>query len=244
MIAALPQNRSVVKHRLPRKEKEESVPPEQEAAPCEEPSPKVEECPPPKESAKKKEGGKEGDVKKKKRLSGVAVWTIKIIVITFILSGFFSYISELTTATAPLTVSFLLLILLVVVNILFDAVGIAATACELPPLLSMAARKVKGAKMAVRLVKNAEKVSNICGDVIGDICGIVSGACTVAIVARIILLGEVVGSATYWITIIASSVVAALTVGGKAIFKEIAVKNSKEVVMFAARFLSVFKRDK
>lgn len=181
--------------------------------------------------------------KEKRKLNKLTIWTIKITLITFVLSAFFSYLSEITTASAPLAVAFMLLILLIVINIIFDAVSIAVTSCDLAPLLSMAARKVKGSRIAILLVKNAERVSNICGDVIGDICGIISGACTVAIVIKIIETSNIQG-ATFWITIAFSSVVAALTVGGKAVFKEIAIKNSRELVMFTARILSVFTRNK
>ncbi|MDR3185564.1 MAG: CNNM domain-containing protein [Christensenellaceae bacterium] len=176
--------------------------------------------------------------KQKKHLSKITVWTIKITIVTFILSCFFSYISEITTSNTHLAISFLLLIFLICVNIIFDAISVATTACELAPLLSMASRKIKGSKTAVKLVKNSERVSNICGDVIGDICGIISGACTAAIVLKVIEIGDF-KSGEFLISIIGSAIVAALTVGGKAIFKEVAVKNSKEIVMFVAKLINL-----
>jgi|AGTN01.1.fsa_nt_gi Hemolysins and related proteins containing CBS domains len=174
---------------------------------------------------------------KSKRLSNLTIWTVKVVVVTFALSAFFSYLSEITTGNAPTAVAFILLILLIVINVIFDAIAVAVTSCELAPLLSMASRKVKGSVVAIKLVKNAEKVSNICGDVIGDICGIISGACTVAIVVKL-LTGDGSGK-QYLVTIIFSSVVAAFTVGGKAVFKEIAIKNSKEMMLMVGRILSV-----
>lgn len=198
---------------------------------------------PKKQGKVKPENGGKSDLKPQKNYKKLTIWTIKIILITFILSGFFSYLSEITSRSAPLAVAFMLLILLVVINIIFDAIAVAVTSCDLAPLLSMAARKVKGSKIAIMLVKNAERVSNICGDVIGDICGIISGACTVAIVVKIIENGGY-GDSSFWITIALSSIVAALTVGGKGIFKEIAIKNSREMVMFVARILSVFYKNK
>ena len=36
--------------------------------------------------------------------------------------------------------------------------------------------KIKGSKEGVYLIKNANRISSICNDVIGDICGIVSGS--------------------------------------------------------------------
>lgn len=176
--------------------------------------------------------------KPSKKLSKLTIWTINITVITFVLSGFFTVISELTTSTAHISVAFVLLLLLVVINIVFDAIGVAATSCELAPLLSMASRRIKGSQVAIKLVKNAERVSNICCDVIGDICGIVSGSCTLAIVINITI--NIPDKTSFWISVIFSSVIAALTVGGKAIFKEISIKHSRDIILLVSRMLSVF----
>jgi hypothetical protein len=40
-----------------------------------------------------------------------------------------------------------------------------------------------------------------------------------------------------------SGVVSALTIGGKAFLKNIAIKNSKEFIMFIARLIAVFNPD-
>lgn len=163
-------------------------------------------------------------------------YVIKITFITLILSLVFSFISEITADKANLIVAIILLLFLIIMSIVFDGIGVAATSCDIVPLLSMAAKKVPAAKVGVMLVKNAEKVSNICGDVIGDICAIVSGACSAAIVIKL----TADNPDTYWLNMIFSAIVAALTVGGKAFVKNIAVRNSKEMIMFAARIVSVF----
>ena len=115
----------------------------------------------------------------------------------------------------------------------------SATSCDLAPLLAMASKKVPGSKKAIGLVKNAEKVSNICCDVIGDICGIISGACTVAIVAKLIVDNSTLN---YWMSIVISSLVGAITVGGKSFFKTVAMKNSKEILLLVARVISIFSK--
>ena len=93
--------------------------------------------------------------------------------------------------------------------------------------------------MAVKLVKNAERVSNICCDVIGDICGIISGACTVAIVIKLAQDNEMLN---YWLSILMSSIVSAVIVGGKSFFKTVAMNNSREILLFVSRILGVFSR--
>lgn len=168
------------------------------------------------------------------------LWAIKITIVTLCLSLVFSFITEITASKANIIIAMLLLLLLIIINIVFDGIGIAAASCEVAPLLSMSARKVPGAKIAVLLVKNAEKVSNICGDVIGDICGIVSGACSITIIAKIAFDNP----DAYIFNIVLSSLVAAFTVGGKAFVKKIAIKNSKELIMFASRVIGLFYKPK
>ncbi len=182
---------------------------------------------------------KEKKPEQKRKLSGATIWTIKITVVTLILGLFFSFISELTSSYAHVSITILLLFLLIAISIVFDTIGIAATSCDLAPLLSMASRKVPGSKKAIALVKNAEKVSNICCDVIGDICGIISGACTVAIVTKLIIDNPTLN---YWMSIVVSSLVGAITVGGKSFFKTVAMKKSKDILLLVSRVLSIFSK--
>lgn len=175
------------------------------------------------------------NINRVKRISDSTIWTIKITVTTLFLSVFVSFITELTSSKSNVVVSILMLLLLILISIVFDTIGVAATSCDIAPLLIMSNKKVKGATQAVILVKNAEKVSNICADVIGDMCGIISGSCSAAIV----IMFAVNSPNDYWFSIITSGIVASLTVGGKAFFKKIAIKKSKEVMLFTGRVLSL-----
>ena len=69
-------------------------------------------------------------------------------------------------------------------------------------------------------------VANICCDVVGDICGIVSGAlgATLVVVIGDSLMNIVLLSA------LMSGLVSALTVGGKAIMKGIAIQNADKIM--------------
>lgn len=178
--------------------------------------------------------------KEKKKPNNGIIWTVKITVITLVLSVFVSFLTELSASKSNVVVSMLVLLLLIIVSILFDAIGVAATSCDIAPLLSMASRRVKGANQAVKLVKNAGKVSNICADVIGDMCGIISGSCS----ASIVIMFAANNPHEYIFSIVLSSIVAAVTVGGKAFFKTIALKKSKEMMLFAGKFLSIFSKNK
>ena len=170
------------------------------------------------------------------------LWPLKVTIITLALSAFFSFFTEIVSTKSNLVVAFLICILLIVISIIFDGIGVAVTNCDIKPLTAMAARRVPGSRRAIRMVKNSEKVSSICCDVIGDICGVISGACSAAIVLRIIAYSN---SEKYQllISIIASALIAALTVGGKAVEKTLAIRNSKEMVMLTARILGIFSKE-
>lgn len=187
----------------------------------------------PSSSKQKKEDDKQ--VKKPQKRN---TWFVKALFLTLILSFIFSLISELVIGNAPLAVAYLLIVLLVVIAVVTDMIGTAAAACDIEPFLAMSARKVKGSKMAVRLVKNAEKVSSVCADIIGDICGIVSGACGSAIVVK-----QFVDGTSIFVSVLFSAVIAAITVSGKAFGKTYAMTNSNKIIFAVARVLSVFKKN-
>ena len=171
--------------------------------------------------------------KKKRNL-----WSVKITVVSFFVSALISFLSELTASSEHIIVTILLLFFLILCSILFDGIGVASTSCDMTPFVSMASRKVYGAKTALWLVKNNEKVSNVCNDVIGDIFGIISGACAAAITLK--LVADMDQTWQKLVTVSISGVVSALTIGGKAVLKNIAIKNSKEFIMFIARLIAVF----
>ena len=168
-------------------------------------------------------------------------WPLKVTIITLVLSAFFSFFTEIISTKSNLIVALLICILLVIISIIFDGIGVSVTNCDIKPLTAMAARKVPGSRRAIRLVQNSEKVSSICCDVIGDICGVISGACSAAIVLKIISVAGDRYQLLY--SIIASALIAALTVGGKAFEKTVAIKNSKEMVMLTARIMGIFSRE-
>ena len=82
----------------------------------------------------------------------------------------------MAVALSGLLLALLILALFIGLGILFDIIGVAVTAADPRPFHSMAAHKEKGAKEALKLLRNADRVSSVCNDVVGDICGIVSGA--------------------------------------------------------------------
>lgn len=169
------------------------------------------------------------------------VWWIKATVISLVLSAFFSYLSEIVSNADQLVVVIVLLAFLILSGILFDAIGVAVTSCDVAPVISMASRKVYGAKTALWLVKNSDTVSSVCNDIVGDIFSIISGACSAALVVKITMNLEQTWQIV--LSIVVSAIVSAMTIGGKAFMKKIAIDNSKDFVMFVARFLAPICKD-
>ena len=168
-------------------------------------------------------------------------WLITITLLAFIISFVFSLISEIALSKVNLILGIIILILFIGIGILFDMVGVAVTAGAESPLHAMSAKKIKGAKTAVSFKKNADKVSSFCNDVIGDICGIISGSAGVTITATI---SEIYDLNIFWVGLVITAIIASLTIGGKALFKGIAMKNSNKIVYITAKVLSMFEKKK
>ncbi len=174
---------------------------------------------------------------KPKPKQGKAKWIITITLISFLLSVFMSYVSNEALSNAGTILSFLVLFLFIFLGIVFDMIGVAATSATEKEFHSMAAHKVRGAREAVWMTRNAEKVSSICNDVVGDICGIVSGATGALIVARI--TEGLDGARVLLISLLITGMVSSLTIGGKAAGKSIAIAGSRKVLSLCGRVLSV-----
>ncbi len=164
-------------------------------------------------------------------------WIITIFVLTVLISSTFSLLSSMILDGANAVIAFALLLVIIAIGIVFDMIGVAVTAADDKPFHSMAAKKKKGAKQAINLIRNADHVSSICNDVVGDICGIISGSASAAIVATT-LAGVIEPTAA---SIAMSGLVAGLTVGGKAIGKSFAMNNATTIVHLAATVIYIFQ---
>ena len=171
-------------------------------------------------------------------------WAIKIFFISFILAAAVSVVAEYFTQGISLYAAFAVLILIVALGVIADTIGVAFATCEHKPFIAMSAKRMQEAKVALELLKNADVVSNFCNDVIGDICGIVSGAAGAAIAVQVVTSGASNGAifSESLAAIALSSLIAAVTVAGKAVGKTIALKSNKDIVLFVGRIISFFKR--
>ena len=177
--------------------------------------------------------------KKKSGESSPYRWSLTVFCMAVALSAALSLASESVLSGAGVAVARLSLALFIILGIVFDVIGVAVTAADPRPFHSMAAHKEKGAKEALSLLRNASHVSSVCNDVVGDICGIVSGATGAVIVTR---LQNALSVKSVLISVAVTALVSGLTIGGKALGKTFAMKQSTKVVYWAGRFLHIFHR--
>ena len=177
--------------------------------------------------------------KKKGEESSQYRWAVTVFLLAVALSAALSLASESMLSGAGMAVALLILGLFIALGIVFDILGVAVTAADPRPCHSMASHKEPGAKEALNLLRNASHVSSVCNDVVGDICGIVSGTTGAIIVVR---LQEALSLRSVLVSVVITALISGLTIGGKALGKTFAMKQSTKVVYWAGRFLHIFHR--
>ena len=163
-------------------------------------------------------------------------WLITTFFITFVLALIFGGVSNIVVEKMNLVLAIIVLILVIFIGILFDTIGMAVATCDEAPFHAKASKKHSGAKEVIRILKNKSKATNICNDLVGDICGIVSGSACALISVKISAL---FGVDLVVISLVLSAVVATVTVGGKAIGKEIAIKSAEKIMYYVGLFLHI-----
>ena len=165
-------------------------------------------------------------------------WVITIILMAFAISLVFSFASELLLKNAGLILSIILVLVFIILGMIFDMIGVAVTSADDKPIISMNAKKIKGSNMAVKLIKNSDKVASLCNDVVGDICGIVSGTAGVTVAVTI---SSKFNIDLFIVSLLVTSIIAALTIGTKAMGKGVAIKNSTKIITAFSKILSIFE---
>lgn len=166
-------------------------------------------------------------------------WIITVTLLAFFISLVFSLFSESTIPNANSIIAIVIILLFIGIGILFDMIGIAITVADIKTFNSMATKRVKGARLAVKLIQNNEKASSFCNDVIGDICGIISGSAGVALAN---IVAERFHFNFFVVSLLITATIAALTIGGKAIGKATAINKSTPILFEFSKVISCFYR--
>ncbi|MDQ0175130.1 CNNM domain-containing protein [Bacillus chungangensis] len=166
-------------------------------------------------------------------------WSVSIAVITFVLAALFSIASNSILNGASWSFGLLVVLFIVLIGIFFDMLGIASTAADEKPFHSMAAKKVYGAKYAIRIIRNADRFASFCNDVIGDISGIISGTAATLVIIQLAHSYQI-GNGTileYGLNVALASLIAAVTVGGKAFGKSFAIRYARSIIFLVGKVL-------
>lgn len=158
---------------------------------------------------------------------------------TFGLAIAVSYLSQ-GVRVIHLALAFLVLLGVIALGVAFDIVGVAVTATREGPFHARAAKRLPGSRQSVLLVKSADRVANFCNDVVGDVAASVSGAAGAAIAARLVKPGGLTSEAVVNILVIAG--IAGLTVGAKAIGKNVAMRDSDRITYRIGQLLGSCER--
>ena len=186
---------------------------------------------------KYKDEPKKQDKKRKQKPN--KKWLLTVTIISFSISFVLSLISELIIPNTVITVSIFLVLIFIFIGVIFDIIGLSVATADEKIFHSMATKNVKGAKKAIKLINKKDRVSSFLNDVIGDICGVISGSCGLAISIK---LASIIGTNQILTTIIITSIISALTIGGKAFGKTIAINNCNEIVFEFSKFLNIFTK--
>ncbi|MFD3157386.1 hypothetical protein ACFIJ5_11065 [Haloimpatiens sp. FM7330] len=183
--------------------------------------------------SKNKSNNKKGSRSKQK-------WVINIIFLSILICGSVTLLSDTLLRKVNMLVAFIILISIILIGIVFDTIGIAVTAADETPFNSMASKRIAEGNVGVKMIKNADKVSNFCNDVIGDICGIVSGSVGILIAQKVRVYLPSVN--VTMISAFIGAVIASITIGGKAIGKGIGMKNSHDIIYKVAKIICTLKK--
>ncbi|MGM7701917.1 hypothetical protein ACSVDE_09300 [Pseudalkalibacillus sp. Hm43] len=170
-------------------------------------------------------------------------WSSGIAVITLVLAAIFSIVSTLLIEGVVWAIGVMIVFLIVLIGIVFDIIGVAATAADEVPFHAMASEKINGSRQSITICRNADRVASFCNDVIGDISGIISGTASAAVIVQLARTfgGDDASAFQYTVSIVFTSVVAALTVGGKALGKSFAIHFSTSIIFQVGRLIYFFE---
>lgn len=166
-------------------------------------------------------------------------WILTVTLLAYCISLVFSFFSETMIPNTNSIIAVIIIFLFIGIGILFDMIGIAITVADVKTFNSMATKQVKGARLAVKLIKNNEKASSFCNDVIGDICGIVSGSAGIALAT---ILSSTFDLSLFVTSLLITAIIAAFTIGGKAIGKATAINKSTSILFHFSKIISCFYR--
>ena len=101
-------------------------------------------------------------LKRKEIMKQNYIWIFKVTLIAFVISFMFSFLAEISLPNINFILGILIVLAFIAIGVVFDMVGVAVTTADASPFHSMNSRKIPGASVAIKLIKNASVVSSFC----------------------------------------------------------------------------------
>lgn len=130
--------------------------------------------------------------------------------------------------------AFPLLLGIILVTTIFDIIGVSVTSADSAPFFAQASRRQRGARQSLWLLANADRVANVCTDVVGDIAGTVSGALAAGVAVH--WTGPEPGPLKVALVV---GIVSGFTIGLKAVAKTVAIREANRVIRSTGRVLAL-----
>lgn len=168
--------------------------------------------------------------------------------IVFVLLGTFIIALVLGSGTEailrfiPMGLTWILLIFVILIGIVFDVIGIAVTAADEAPHHARAAKRVFGARQSVFLIKRSDKVANFANDIVGDITGTLSGAMGATIIINVVKAYPQLGVWHGFLNVLLLALIASCTVTGKAWGKTLAINEANKIIDLTGRVIAGFEQ--
>lgn len=155
-------------------------------------------------------------------------WIITVTLSSFLISLLLGFFTNTIVNDLSVAISVVVLLMVICLGIIFDIIGLAVATSTEAPFHAKSAKKIKGSKESLSLIKNAEKVSSFCNDVIGDIAGVLSGGLAASVAVNVYMSFPVFNALL--INLVFTAIVSSATVGGKAMGKNFAITKSYMIV--------------
>ena len=165
-------------------------------------------------------------------------WIITTFLLTFMLSLLLGGASNIVIEKLNIWFALAVLLIVIAIGILFDMIGMAIATCEEAPFHAKASKKHSGAKEVIKLLKQKDRATNVCNDLMGDMCGIISGSLCALVSVKI---SAALNADVVIISLILGAIVASATVGGKAIGKGISMNNAESIMYMVGAIIHVVK---
>jgi len=177
-------------------------------------------------------------VKKKRSIR----YIVFVLLGTFIMALVLGSGTEAILRFVPMGLTWVLLIFVILIGIIFDIIGIAVTAADEAPHHARAAKRIFGARQSVFLIKRCDKVANFANDIVGDITGTLSGAMGATIIINLIQTYPQLGVWKGLINVLLLALIASFTVTGKAWGKTLAINEANRIIDLTGRVIAGFEK--